>query len=90
MKAKFLAAAFVLLAAPAFANTPAVNNFSAAPSAQLRLAPEQNARDSDPTLSLFNDRFRAYGAETRPLSGRHGSDLSPPHMDAGGVPNPRI
>ncbi|HEX4106431.1 MAG TPA: hypothetical protein VHX92_09390 [Rhizomicrobium sp.] len=94
MKAKFLiaAAALVVSAAPAFANTPSADPFGTVPSDQaVQSAPDQNANNGDAYVSPFGDHLRQNQADgMRPSYERSRNNLEPPRMDASGVPDPRI
>jgi hypothetical protein len=93
MKAKILiaAAAFVVLAAPVHASTP-TDNMSGNPVHDQAVQPEPNAGTiyGDVFRSPFGDGVAQDQSDLRRSSGRDGNNLSPPSMDASGVPDPRI
>jgi hypothetical protein len=94
MKAKFLiaAVALVVLAAPAFANTPSADPFGVFPSDETaQPAPDRNTSSGDAFVSPFDDHIRqSQTDDVRPLNSGNRDNLVPPRMDASGVPDPRI
>ena len=94
MKAKFLiaAAALVILAAPAFANTPSADPFGAFPNDETaQPAPDRNTSSGDAFVSPFGDHLQQNRTDDmRSLNDGSRNNLVPPRMDASGVPDPRI
>ena len=97
MKAKFLiaAAALVVSAAPAFANTPSADPFGAFPNDQATqpaLNQDMNNGDADDAyVSPFGDHLQQNRMnDMRSLNDGSRNNLVPPRMDASGVPDPRI
>lgn len=94
MKAKFLiaAAALVVLAAPAFANTPSADPFGAFPSDETaQPVPDRNTSSGNAFVSPFGDHLQQNRMDDmRSLNDGSRNNLVPPRMDASGVPDPRI
>ena len=93
MKAKFLiaAAALVVSAAPAFANTPSADPFGVFPNDQTAQPAPDHTSNGDAYISPFDDHMRqSQTDDMRPLNSGSRDNLVPPRMDASGVPDPRI
>lgn len=91
MKIEFLVAAIALVALPAYAITPSnANGANTTPGTMTdNPAAQTTGSDSDVFTAPF-DRERQERTELRANTDRSRNHLTPPRMDASGVPDPRI
>lgn len=89
MKTRFLiAAALAVVAAPAFANTPANPNAGALSNDSVA-KPGSSDINGDALTTPYH-RGRQSRTDAHPMMDRGRSNFVPPRMDASGVPDPRV